>query len=125
MRIPVSAALVSAVALAVSIAPATAAPLAVPTKAPGRTLTITVAGLPTSALGKVVVTGPGSYRTVVRANGQKRLAGLRSGKYTLKAKAVSTSFGKAKVKKKKTRTVKVTAKKGATVLVLYVTPGTS
>lgn len=124
MRIPVSVAVLSAVALAVSIAPATAAPLAVPTKAPGRTLTITVAGLPTSALGKVVVTGPGSYRTVVRANGQKRLTGLRSGKYTLKAKAVSTSFGKAKVKKQ-TRTVRVTAKKGATVLVLYVTPGTS
>lgn len=61
----------------------------------------------------------------VKVNGTKTLSNLTSGNYRLKAKAVSTPRGRAKATKQ-TRKVKVriTAKKGAQVLVLYVTPGT-
>ena len=107
------------------LVPASAQAMApVPMKAPARSITLTIAGLPTSAVGRVVVKGPGSYRTVVRANGTKRLTGLRTGTYRLTAKSVRTSFGKAKATKK-TRSVRVSSSKGARVMVLYVTPGTS
>ena len=125
MKFPTSVAVSTClVMVALSPVPASAATQSAPMTPPGRTLTVTVAGLPSSVVGKVIVTGPGTYRTVVRVNGSKRLTGLKAGTYRLRAKAVSTSFGKATAKKK-TRSVIVTAKKGAKVLVLYTTPGTS
>mgnify|MGYP000845459900 FL=1 len=124
MRTSRSLALSSGLAM-ILLVPATAQAAAPPPmKAPARSITLSVAGLPTSAVGKVVVKGPGSCRTVVRVNGTKRLTGLRPGTYRLTAKPVQTSSGKAKATKK-TRSVKVSSSKGARVLVLYVTPGTS
>jgi len=125
MKVPTSGAVSTCLALVVlGAAPASGAAQSAPMKPPGRTLTVTVAGLPSSAVGRVIVTGPGAYRTVVRVNGHRRLTGLSAGTYKLRAKPVSTSFGKARAKKK-TRSVRITAKKGAKVLVQYTTPGTS
>ena len=71
------------------------------------------------------MTGPGDYRTTIKGNGTRTLSNLVPGRYRLKAKLSSTSSGKARATKKtRTTRVKVTAKKGAKVLVLYVTPGT-
>lgn len=96
-----------------------------PSKSAASKLTITVAGLPSTVRGRVKVLGPGGFRRTIKVNGTKTLSNLTSGSYRLKAKAVSTPSGRAKATKQ-TRKVKVqiTAKKGAQVLVLYVTPGT-
>ncbi len=124
MRTPASLAVSTGLIMILFVPGSAHAAAQSPMKAPGKSITLTVAGLPTSAVGKVVVKGPGSYKTVVRANGTKRLTGLRSGTYRLTAKPVKTSFGKATATKK-TRSVKVSSSKGARVLVLYITPGTS
>lgn len=93
-------------------------------KPAGRTLVITIRGLPGTTQGRVEVTGPGSFRTTVLTNGTRTLTKLKPGTYRLKAKPVTTSFGKATVKNKK-RTAQVSSKKGARVLIAYDTPGTS
>lgn len=113
--------------MAIASAPAASAsdPALQPGKVPAKTLVVTIAGLQSGVNGRVRVTGPGTYRTTIKGNGTRTLSNLVPGRYRLKAKAVSTSSGKARATKKtRTTRVKVTAKKGAKVLVLYVTPGT-
>jgi hypothetical protein len=120
----------SATILCLASAPATAAQdpnaaLSVTASKPAaRSLVIIVRGLPGTALGRVKISGPGSYRTTVTANGKRTLTGLKPGTYRVTAKAVQTSFGKATVKKSK-RSVKVKANKGAKVVIAYDVPGTS
>jgi len=97
---------------------------AAPAKVPGRTLVVSIYGLPTGDSGKVVVKGPHKYRKVVRGTGESQISGLAPGTYRLIAKPVAVNGTKAKAKPRK-RSLTVSARKGGRVQFVYVVPGTS
>ena len=122
---PAACSLVTVLALGVSSSSAFAAMPGSYTKKPNPlSISLTILGLPTAAVGKVVISGPGSFRRVVRGNGLRTLTGLNPGSYRLVVKPVKTSFGTARAKQR-VRQVTVTSNRGARLKIMYTTPNSS
>lgn len=113
--------------LAVSANPvhASTQPLIAPSaKMPPRTLVIRVVGVPANAKPRVVVKGPGTYRKFIRVSGRKtRLKGLKPGKYTLRARAVSVS-GDSRLPIASKLSVRVKKNRGTVARIYYSSTGT-
>lgn len=83
---------------------------------PGRTLVMTVTGLPSGTTARVKVRGPKDYTATLRVDDTARLTKLHPGRYTLTAKAVGKATATDPVKK-----VRIKKNRGARVRFVYTT----
>lgn len=86
----------------------------------GRTLVIKVTGLPGDLKGRVNVTGPDDYRKDLQIAAKKKLKHLAIGRYRVSAQLVARGDRTWRAAVSPKKPVRVTARRGRTVLVHYV-----
>jgi hypothetical protein len=103
--------------LAVGLGMAVAPPAPAATKAPGKTLTVTISGVPRAT---VKVTGPKRFTRTLQVDQKTRLRSLTPGRYTLRALPVGEFTAADPVQK-----VRVRKARGARVRFIYEAPDTT
>lgn len=90
---------------------------------PGRTVVLTVKGVPTGAKAKIVLKGPKKTHKTLKTHGNRTVRHLKPGRYRVLPKKVTTTDGTWKATARP-KTVKVTKRKGARVRIVYSAPTT-